>query len=174
MSSDWKQAQEALRNAQEALKRKDHRAARRWAEQAASLAPDQEEPWLFLAACASPRASLAYLERALEINPQSDYARRGMHWAIDRWRHDPTHPKPPRQIISTNITPEALTRSRPALLPWALILIMAVVGFFAWFSTPTFSFAFGGREAMPIAQVDVDKATTGAASPCSDATRCLR
>jgi LysM repeat protein len=37
-----------------------------------------------LAACSGPRASLAYLQRALEINPASQRARKGIHWARKR------------------------------------------------------------------------------------------
>ena len=52
----------------------DRQAARGWAEQAVALDPDSEEPWLFLAALASPRDSVKYLERALKINPSSQRA----------------------------------------------------------------------------------------------------
>ncbi len=66
-----------LLNASQAMQRGDRQAARLWAEKAAAEAPDKEDPWLFLAALSSPRASIAYLERALKINPQSDRARKG-------------------------------------------------------------------------------------------------
>ena len=58
--------------------------ARRWAERAAELAPQMEDPWLILAAIASPNASLRYIQRALKINPKSVRARRGMEWAMRR------------------------------------------------------------------------------------------
>jgi lipoprotein-anchoring transpeptidase ErfK/SrfK len=45
-----------------------------------------EDPWLLLAVVASPRASLAYLQRALQVNPTSRRARAGMHWAAARAR----------------------------------------------------------------------------------------
>ncbi|MDI6768076.1 MAG: L,D-transpeptidase [Anaerolineales bacterium] len=60
---DPSSARQAIQNAQKALQAGDKRSARRWAERAASLAPGLEEPWLILAAVASPRASLAYLGR---------------------------------------------------------------------------------------------------------------
>lgn len=161
MSDSWQQAQIALQEAQKALQRKDHRAARRWAEQAASLAPDHEQPWLFLAAVASPRASLAYLKRALEINPNSDFARQGMRWAIKRWRREAPKPAPLRRSIRlhANISPEALTASRPAMLPWALFSIILIFGVAAWFGTPTFSMAFSQDTPAALAQVGGDKAT---------------
>jgi len=88
MKTDPESAQQALLNAQRAGQRGDRQAARRWAEKAVALCPDLEEPWLILAAVASPRASIAYLERALRINPHSERARKGMHWAVGRLRKE--------------------------------------------------------------------------------------
>jgi lipoprotein-anchoring transpeptidase ErfK/SrfK len=68
------------------LQHGDAHQARRYAAQAIQLAPDLEEGWLLLAAVASPRASVAYLQKALEINPASHRARAGMHWALQRLR----------------------------------------------------------------------------------------
>jgi hypothetical protein len=52
--------------------------------QAAQFDPNFEDPWLILATLSSPRASVAYLQRALEINPRSERAIKGMQWALDR------------------------------------------------------------------------------------------
>ncbi len=160
MNETWKQAQIALEKAQNALQRKDYRSARRWAERAASLASDREEPWLFLAAIASPRASLIYLKRALKINPNSTRARQGMRWAIKRWRKSKPKVKPARNLrIRADISPETLTFVRPALLPWVLISIIVIFGLGAWFSTPTFSLAFSQSTHAPLVQVGGEKAT---------------
>ena len=78
---------QALKQAINALQRGDKHAARTWAQIAASLAPDMEEPWLILAAVARPHASIAYLERALEINPESTRARAGLVWAHQQHAH---------------------------------------------------------------------------------------
>ncbi len=88
MNPDPKSAQEALLNARQAISLGDRQAARHWAELAASLSPELEEPWLILAAVAAPRASVAYLEKALKINPSSQRARKGMHWAVARLRKE--------------------------------------------------------------------------------------
>jgi uncharacterized membrane-anchored protein len=72
----------------EALRQGDKRAARRWAERAASLAPESEEPWLLLAAVARPGSNIQYLERALKINPGSERACQGIRWAIQRLRKE--------------------------------------------------------------------------------------
>jgi LysM repeat protein len=51
------------------LRSGDKKNVRRFARQAASLAPDLEYAWLVLAEVSSPRARIAYLERAIRINP---------------------------------------------------------------------------------------------------------
>jgi len=48
-----------------------------------------EDPWLILAAVASPRASVEYIRTALKINPNSPRARKGMEWAMQRLRDNP-------------------------------------------------------------------------------------
>jgi lipoprotein-anchoring transpeptidase ErfK/SrfK len=73
---------QALEQATAALQRGDKQAARHWAQIAAAGLPELEDPWLILAAVAKPRAGVAYLERALEINPHSPRARRGLALAL--------------------------------------------------------------------------------------------
>jgi lipoprotein-anchoring transpeptidase ErfK/SrfK len=73
-----------IRKALQAVRQGDKIQARQHAAQAARLAPGLEEPWLILAALASPDASIAYLQRALEINPHSEKAQRGLAWALAR------------------------------------------------------------------------------------------
>lgn len=86
MKTDIESTQQTILNAWRALQQGDRQTARRSAERAAAMCPDLEEPWLILGAVGSPRASVAYLERALCINPRSERARKGMHWAVDRLR----------------------------------------------------------------------------------------
>jgi lipoprotein-anchoring transpeptidase ErfK/SrfK len=159
MSHNWERSTEALRKAKLALQQGDRGLARQWATRAAALTPEREEPWLMLAALASPRASLAYLKEALEINPQSELARRGMHWAIQRWRNEPKAAKPSRQIIPDHIPVSAMTRTRPALLPWALILLFVLAGVFFWLRTPTTSAALTSPEAAGGVRIAANKAT---------------
>ena len=86
----------ALHQAIQAMRRGDRAQARRWASAAARMAPSSEQPWLIMASLASPQASVAYLKIALEKNPRSPAARRGMHWAAQRLRRaalEPTHTK---------------------------------------------------------------------------------
>ena len=88
-------ARDALSKAQEAFQQGDRIAARDWAAQAARLDPSIEEPWLILAAVASPQASVEYLQRALQINPQSEQACRGLEWAALRMQQPGTAPLTP-------------------------------------------------------------------------------
>lgn len=74
----------ALLNARAGLQQHNNMEARRWALKAARLFPDNEEPWLILAAISNPTASVAYLQRALAVNPQSERAAKGMQWALQR------------------------------------------------------------------------------------------
>jgi LysM repeat protein len=84
MNIDENGAKLAFRNAYRALKRGDRASARSWAFRSVALWPEYEEPWLILAAIASPRASAAYLERVLLIHPDSPRAIAGMRWAQQR------------------------------------------------------------------------------------------
>lgn len=88
MTSAWGDPAAKLRTTLEAcraaLARKDRAEARRLAREATRLAPHLEAPWLFLAAASDPRAGLAYLARALEINPRSHAARKAIRWMIRR------------------------------------------------------------------------------------------
>jgi lipoprotein-anchoring transpeptidase ErfK/SrfK len=77
-----------LEQAQQALKAGDKITARQLVAQAAQLAPELEEVWLLMAALASPRGSVAYLERALQINPNSERAQKGMLWAQGRLKQE--------------------------------------------------------------------------------------
>ncbi len=116
MNTDPASAQQALLNARRAVQKGDRQAARRWAEMSAALYPDLEEPWLILAAVASPRASVVYLERALRIHPNSERARKGMHWAAERLRRE-TEQHKTAGIPAENSTRVSASRPAPALNP---------------------------------------------------------
>ena len=82
----------ALVNARVALQNNNKMEARRWAAHAAKLDQNCEEAWLILGAVSSPSASLAFIQRALEINPQSERAIKGMQWALQRLQEQPISP----------------------------------------------------------------------------------
>jgi lipoprotein-anchoring transpeptidase ErfK/SrfK len=89
MKTDQETSREILLNAQQALQRGERHNARRLAERAVQLDPNSEDAWLTLAAIASPRASINYLQQALKINPNSPRAQKGMQWALARLPGEP-------------------------------------------------------------------------------------
>ncbi len=88
MKSDPEAIRLAILNIRQAMQRGDRQSARRLARLVAVLEPDSEEPWLYLAAIASPRASIYYLGQALKNNPDSLRALKGMEWAEARLKRD--------------------------------------------------------------------------------------
>ena len=157
------EANNFIQEGYQAFLKGDRSRARRLAQQAAHLAPQQEEPWLLLAAVATPEASLEYLNRALEINPESERARQGMHWAIQRLRENPPQQVNRNQIIIEQPSAASITRTKPlvaaSLIPVLLVLLAIAAAFFAWYGTPTISKAFSSSEPIAISQVEVVKIT---------------
>lgn len=86
MSHDPARALMAIEQARQAYRNKDRLATRYWAQQAVALAPELEDGWLWLAAVSGPDASVHYLQRAIAINPDSQKAKRGLQWAVERQR----------------------------------------------------------------------------------------
>ena len=125
MNVDTTDYRYALSQARKALSRGKSKEARSWAQKAVELAPDQEEPWLFLAAVASPQASLYYLKRALDINPTSQRARQGIHWAAQRQRKAATAPYPKPIYIPTSIPSRNFIRKRTSP-PWLNFLMIGI------------------------------------------------
>ena len=80
MNPDPNGAQTLIEAAMRALNEGDRRTAHRYAEQAAALAPQSEEPWLLLSYLSSPKAAQYYLDRALQINPSSQRAKAAQEW----------------------------------------------------------------------------------------------
>jgi hypothetical protein len=142
---DGQQAQILIRQAFEALQRGDRRSARSLAQQAAALAPESEEPWLLLAGLSEPRASIAYLDQALTINPASQRARRGMHWAIQRVRADQSVVSPRQISVGLPLTPAQLVRTRVSAVPLLLALFFALAGLIYWFGSPYLTLAFSSE-----------------------------
>jgi lipoprotein-anchoring transpeptidase ErfK/SrfK len=138
-------AKEAINLSKQAFRQGHREEARRLAEHAAALAPGEEEPWLILAGLSSPEASLGYLKRALEINPSSQVARRGIHWALKtqraRRRSSSTDKTQPLHVVrapqARNLVPEqALAYPRFPKMAIAMILLALVLGGIGWYAAP--------------------------------------
>jgi 6-pyruvoyl-tetrahydropterin synthase len=81
----------AVEEAKQALQNGARGQARLLASRSTELNPQNEEAWLILAALASPNDSLEYLQKALQINPSSERARKGMEWARARIQKEEIH-----------------------------------------------------------------------------------
>src|SRR3990172_12992434 len=98
--SGHSKALQALRLAKQAIRESRREEAFQHARLASELAPGLEEPWLILGALANPAESVYYLRKALAINPISEPARKGMHWAVQRMRtQSVTLPEPTRPTV---------------------------------------------------------------------------
>ena len=140
---------EILKQAKEALKKGDLHTARSLALKAVKLAPEHEEPWLYLASVSSPKASISYLKKALAINPESKQAQKGMHWAIQRFRKTYRSKKPKKPRLPVYIADKPLTIHTPSLLSWstAILILVAVIVACLW--APEFSFALQNMQSSP-------------------------
>ena len=78
------EAKLALIQAKEALEAGKVKEARAFAVRASQLAPEREEAWLFLASLGEPEQSIAYAQRAVSVNPDSERAQKGLKWATAR------------------------------------------------------------------------------------------
>ena len=154
MNHRFIEARELIAKAREALRRADKASARQLGEQAALLSPDMEDVWLVLAASnPNPQDALAYARKALEVNPASERARRGVEWASGQLKKvDVLKERTQPTIVPNQVeTVASLPRKRayqtavamPMLKPqagnWLLpaLLIGAgcvVLGFFALFA----------------------------------------
>ena len=160
MTPDLSAAYQALQQAQQARKAGNKRLARQYAEKAARLAPDNDEVWMMMAALASPRASVVYMEKALQINPESERVRQGLHWAVERLRKE----TPPSAVPAAAV-PAKKASGRPVLLYVAALAACVVLVAAAWYVTPAAAALlnnslFPGQENVPAwAAVDVAKPT---------------
>lgn len=137
MNDQFIRSREAVMYARDALRRGDMTEAREWAERASQLAPHTEEPWLILAAVASPRESVDFIRKALQVNPDSPRAKKGMEWAMQRLGESPGGGKSPGD--AKQAPPPARSENvkkpgkRSLLLPILLVIMgCMVIGFAAW------------------------------------------
>jgi lipoprotein-anchoring transpeptidase ErfK/SrfK len=99
MNDEIIKARELVITAREALRHGDKATARQLGEKAARLAPEMEDAWLVLAASEpDPRQALSYARKALQVNPQSMRARRGIEWAAGRLKQAQVQPELQAQV----------------------------------------------------------------------------
>ena len=114
--------QEAIKAAHQAHNPGDNELTRKWASYAARIAPEKETPWLMLGALSDARQSIEYYKRALEIDPASLLARKGIRKAVKALRASqaaqPATFKPISEEFSTTPVPTNTTHKRSPILNW--------------------------------------------------------
>jgi lipoprotein-anchoring transpeptidase ErfK/SrfK len=189
MDERFIESRKAVSLARDALKNGNMADARQWAERAAELAPQSEDPWLILAAIVSPKESVKYINKALEVNPNSPRAKQGMDWAMQRLGKTPkagTSPDGEEQDQS-RVLSEAKggvqnedaknPKKRVPVLPILLILMgCAVFAFAAWsaVTSPVLASILYTASTPPVearppfAQVNIAKPTVAIAQPMAE------
>ncbi len=129
-----------LKAARRALAEGDRATARRLGRHAARLAPRDERPWLILAAASAPKAGLAYVARALDINPSNTKARQAIRWLIQRMPgHQPSQAEAPPHMpeeLPVRAAPLRLfSRWTPLSLDLLVPALAIVIGLVIWFGS---------------------------------------
>ena len=140
MDNKFIESRNAIDQAREALRRGDRGQARRLAEQAASLTPQLEDPWLILAAVTSPQTSINYIKKALDLNPNSPRARKAMQWAMTQLQKTPEEEKGSiggDQVDNPERSAKAKTKRRGRVYPILLFALGCIVLAFAAWSAMT-------------------------------------
>jgi lipoprotein-anchoring transpeptidase ErfK/SrfK len=147
--------------------------ARQWAERAAELSPQSEDPWLILAAIVGPRESLMYIRKALELNPNSPRAKKGMEWAMRKLEETPTARVSPGAQGGALSEDGKNPKKRSSILPFLLIAMGCAVFIFAAWSavtSPVLASILNMTstpqvQPKPFAQVNIAKPAAAAAQP---------
>ncbi len=134
MNDAFIKSRQVVDQARIALRNGDRTHARQLAEEAARLAPQSEDPWLILAAVASPRESVDYLNKALVINPESPRARKGMDWATKRLQESPEAANPFASGMQAKVPDGSGEKKKRSPLYPILLLVLGciVVAVAAW------------------------------------------
>ena len=146
MTTQQQEARNAIEKARLALGAGDRRQARIWAERAAKLAPRLEDPWLILAAIAGPRDGVEYIRKALQVNPESPRAQRGMEWVMQHLNEGAPEPmraqataqpasikSPPVARVAASAPRGGSRRSRVAVLAVAMLVVgCGILGLAGW------------------------------------------
>jgi len=125
---------ELLQRAILAYNKKDLLNAKRYAKQAIKFDPNQETPWLILAATTNPQQALAYLEQGLVGNPDSDRIKKAIQ--ISQKRIASGNESPPIAISKVHKPPSPKKNSNMRngiLLLIVALLILGAAVFNPWY-----------------------------------------
>lgn len=175
MSDNFTQSREAVGYAQEALRNGALEEAREWAERAAQLMPQSEEPWLMLARTSSPSESVEYVRRALSLNPNSARAKKGLEWAMKRQNEMPEAKagagnlrQPQGPARSGSSSPKRSPKKRNIFLPIILVVMGCAVFLFAAWSaarSPVLASILGSSASPSVQQPRISYARVEIAKP---------
>ena len=136
MNSDLNTAQLFIKEGLQALKKGDRRSARDFAQKAAALAPQIEEPWLLLAYLATPKAAQYYLSQALQVNPGSPRALAAQDWLKDQSSQSAkssdaslANPIAPATQNQPSVTNRRTGRLLVLLIALAVVAGLSIIGF---------------------------------------------
>ncbi len=153
---------QAIRKAKHALNLGERGEARRWAQIAARLSPDRDEPWLILASVSSPEASVEYLKRAQSINPHSEKVKAGMAWAQTRLREKQASTKPsPKNLVDPQINKQSFIQFQSSPILWGilLVIVMFIGSFWGWNTQFIPKRDLTPPKSIPISENQFDKET---------------
>jgi len=111
----------ALAAVSQALREKDTHRALQFASQASHLDPNLEEAWGIMAALSEPEKSIQYLNKALEINPESEKARAGMRWAVKRLKSQQ------QEIVDENLVKKKKNKKPASERRWGISLFSSIL-----------------------------------------------
>lgn len=131
------EAKALLRQAREAMRRGEKSEATRLARRASALEPRWEVPLLIIAANVSAESGLAYVAKALELNPDSKPAKKAIRWLIRRLpasarRQAVQDQRLPKAIKLQLLPQEGLTQRRLLSAKAVLPILTLVLGVGIW------------------------------------------
>jgi lipoprotein-anchoring transpeptidase ErfK/SrfK len=163
MDSMPREADYVINNAINALKKGDRLNARRLARQAATLAPELEYAWLILAETSSLKASIAYLENAVRINPDRLSSQKQLHQAQEKVGVQNSRPASPISVQQdVPVLPSRpVSKSRSPLLGIFTGLFVISLVFWGWWGRPVAWLSSVSQGANP-AKMSVPQTWAGA------------
>jgi lipoprotein-anchoring transpeptidase ErfK/SrfK len=164
-----------LRAARRALEAGDRPAARRFARQAARLAPEDDRVWLHWAAASEAKPGLAYAARALELNPKNERARKAIRWLVRRLipgdvEADSTKPTLPSEM-ELRVAPLAVLGRWTPLAPGVVVPALAIVlGLVVWYGNLPADAGNPRLASAPVAKASFTPTITFTPSPTATPT----
>lgn len=118
--------------------------------------PGREAGWVILAAVSPPEKAIAYLRKALSINPSSEYARNGLDWA-EKTGLPVQSPKQKSETATTNEPEEEKDFSWISLLFNRILTSISILLIIAFITLLSLYLAKLGQQRIPLNLVETIK-----------------